>query len=105
MQPFQETEKGIHLFIRVTPNAKVTKIEGIETRADGRPVVKLRVKEVPDKGKANAAALALLAKFLSLPKSRLCVIAGATGRDKTVLLQGFDRATLDKVLDNLPCIS
>jgi uncharacterized protein len=39
---------------------------------------------VPDKGKANAAVIALLAKTLGLPKSSIAVTAGHTARLKTI---------------------
>ena len=72
------------LRLRVTPNAGRDAIEGYETLADGTTVLRLRVAAVPDKGKANAAAIALLAKALGLPKSALAITAGATARLKTV---------------------
>ena len=61
-----------------------TLIEGVEIRDDGSAVLKLRVAAVPDKGKANAAVIALLAKALGVPKSSISLIAGDTARLKTV---------------------
>lgn len=70
--------------LRVTPNAGRDRIEGFETLADGTEVLRIRVAAVPDKGKANAAVMALLAKSLGLPKSALTLVAGETARLKTV---------------------
>lgn len=84
---------GLLLDLRVTPNASADRIEGVETRADGRVVLRLRVRAVPDKGRANAAVTALLAKTLDLPKSAVGLVAGDTAREKTVRLEG-DAATL-----------
>jgi uncharacterized protein len=72
------------LRLRVTPNAGRDAIEGYETLADGTTVLRLRVAAVPDKGKANAAAIALLAKALGIPKSTLTITSGETARLKTV---------------------
>ena len=72
------------LRLRVTPNAGRDLIEGFETLADGTEVLRIRVSAVPDKGKANAAVLALLAKTLRLPKSALTLVSGETARIKTV---------------------
>ena len=72
------------LRLRVTPNAGRDAIEGYETLADGTTVLRLRVSAVPDKGKANAAVLALLAKALGIPKSTLTITSGETARLKTV---------------------
>ena len=73
--------------LRVTPNAGRDRIEGFETLADGSEVLRIRVAAVPDKGKANAAVIALLAKSLSLPKSALTLVAGETARLKTVRVE------------------
>jgi uncharacterized protein len=51
-------------------------------------VLKLRVAAVPDKGKANAAVIALLAKALGVPKSALEITAGETSRIKTLVITG-----------------
>lgn len=40
-------------------------------------------------GKANAAILRFLADCLGVPRSRLEIGAGASGRNKTVLVQGL----------------
>ena len=39
---------------------------------------------MPEGGKANAAVLKLLSKALGVPKSRLRIVQGETGRDKVV---------------------
>lgn len=76
----------MRLRLRVTPNAGRDAIEGFERLADGTEVLRVRVAAVPDKGKANAAVIALLAKSLGLPKSALSLVAGETARLKTVSL-------------------
>ena len=72
------------LRLRVTPNASRDVIEGYETLADGTEVLRLRVAAIPDKGKANAAVIALLAKALGVPKSAVSITTGETARLKTV---------------------
>ena len=79
---------GLSLFVRVTPNAGRDAIEGVEIRDDGTAVLRLRVKAVPDKGRANAAVIALLAKALGIPKSAITLTAGDTARQKTLALAG-----------------
>lgn len=64
------------------------RIDGIETRSDGLPVLKMRIRAVPEKGLANEAMLKLLAKMLGLPASRARLISGDTARRKSVLLEG-----------------
>ncbi|MGN6486888.1 MAG: DUF167 family protein [Devosia sp.] len=86
--PYRTTPTGLTLHLRVTPNAGADRIEGTEQRDDGSAVLLLRVKAVPDKGKANAAVIALLAKALGVPKSAVTLIAGDTARLKTVAVEG-----------------
>ena len=43
----------------------------------------IRVTCIPEDGKANRAVTKLLAKALGLPPSRLTLLRGQTGRDKT----------------------
>ena len=51
-------------------------------------MIRLRVAAAPDKGRANAAAIALLAKALDVPKSMFEITAGHTARLKTVEVAG-----------------
>lgn len=76
------------VFLRVTPNAGRDSIDGVETRDDASIVLRVRIAAVPDKGKANAAVIALLAKTLRLPKSAMTLVSGDTSRHKTILVSG-----------------
>jgi len=64
-------------------------------------VLRLRVRAVPDRGKANAAVVALLARHLGVPKSAIALLAGETARLKTVRVAG-DPAALAAAIDALP---
>ncbi|WP_084417953.1 DUF167 domain-containing protein [Henriciella litoralis] len=70
--------------VRVTPNASADRVEGRGEDDAGRAFLKLRVRSVPEKGKANAAAEKLLARALKLPKSAVKVVTGQTSRIKGV---------------------
>lgn len=69
-------------------------------RDDGSAVLRMRVKAVPDKGKANAAVIALLAKALGVPKSAMTLVSGDTARLKTIQIEG-DPAALAAGVDEL----
>jgi uncharacterized protein (TIGR00251 family) len=86
--PWRAVPGGIELFVRVTPNAGADRIEGLEVRDDGRTVLRIRVAAPPDKGRANAAVIALLAKALGPPKSAIALTAGETARLKTLAISG-----------------
>jgi uncharacterized protein len=86
--PYRLTANGLVLSVRVTPNAGVDRIEGAEQRDDGVVVLRLRVAAVPDRGRANAAVVALLSKALGVSKSSIRLISGETARLKVLAVTG-----------------
>lgn len=86
--PFRIIRGGLKVAVRVTPNAGSDRIEGLERRSDGSIVLHVKVRAVPDKGKANAALLALLASAFGVPRARLSLASGATARTKAILVSG-----------------
>lgn len=85
---WRETKDGISLTVRLTPRGGRDALDGIEHLADGRAVLKVRVRAAPSEGEANAALTLLLARQLDLPRSQVTLVAGATARLKTVALAG-----------------
>jgi uncharacterized protein YggU (UPF0235/DUF167 family) len=79
---------GVRLLVRLTPRGGRDALEGPGTLADGRRVLKARVRAAPEKGAANAALEALLAAHFGVARSAVSVIAGQSGRLKTVAVQG-----------------
>jgi len=86
--PYRLSADGLTLTVRVTPNAGVDRIDGVEQRDDGKIALRLRVAAVPDKGRANGAVVALLSKALRVPKSSIHVISGETARLKVLAVTG-----------------
>jgi uncharacterized protein YggU (UPF0235/DUF167 family) len=80
--------EGVVVHLRLTPKAARDAVEGCETLADGREVLKARVRAVPEDGKANEAARKLLARALGLPASKVSLESGATARLKSFYLAG-----------------
>jgi uncharacterized protein len=76
------------LFVRVTPNAGADRIEAVERRDDGRSVLRLRVAAAPDRGRANKAAITLVADAFGLSRSAVRIESGETSRLKTLHLSG-----------------
>lgn len=87
-RPWTQRHDGLAVAIRLTPKSSRDGIDGIEHRADGRAVVKIRVRALPEAGAANAALIRLLAKALALPASAITLQSGATGRLKSLRLVG-----------------
>ena len=96
---FRPTKVGIDLFVRVTPRSSRDEIGRPEAAADGRGFLAVRVRAVPDKGKANEAVERLVADWLKVPRSSVAVSAGSTQRLKTLSLAGDPAALAAKVRD------
>lgn len=78
--PYEGAIRTIEL--RVVPRAERNEVGG---ERNGRLLV--RVTAPPVDGKANAAVIKALASHLGVPKSRIEIISGGFGRDKTVAVR------------------
>ena len=100
MDPWRYSAQGISVALRVTPRGGRDDIDGLETLADGRTVVKVRVRAIAEDGAANRAVMELLAKALGVPKARVRLVSGATSRLKQIAVDG-DPAKLGEALREL----
>jgi uncharacterized protein YggU (UPF0235/DUF167 family) len=97
IDPWRTFTQGVSVALRVTPRGGRDDIDGVERLADGRAVVKVRVRAVADGGEANRAVTALLAKALGVPKASVRILSGATSGLKQIAVDG-DPATLGEAL-------
>jgi uncharacterized protein (TIGR00251 family) len=84
--------RAIAIDILVQPRASRAKIGPVH---DGR--LKIAVTAPPVDGEANAAVIELLAKQLGVARGAIEVVAGATGRRKTVRIAGVARAAIEEL--------
>jgi uncharacterized protein (TIGR00251 family) len=82
------TADGVVVLVRLTPRGGRDAVEGVEALADGRSVLKVRVRAAASEGEANAALIKLLAKTLGVPPRDVRLVAGATARLKRVHVAG-----------------
>ena len=75
---------GALVRLRVSPNAKSTGLLGTH----GESALKLRVAAPPVDGRANAEVESLVARVTGAAPSRVRVVRGLSGRDKTVFVDG-----------------
>ena len=73
-----------HLSVKVVPGASKSEISG--WLGDE---LKVRVAAQPEKGKANAAVVLVLATSLGLPEKSVSVVSGKTSQHKIVEIQGL----------------
>lgn len=81
------TGDGIEIRLRVTPGASRDEVVGVVAGADDDLRLSVRVRAVPEKGRANKAVERLIAEILDVSRGCVSVAAGATGRAKTVRLE------------------
>jgi uncharacterized protein YggU (UPF0235/DUF167 family) len=93
-EPWTAVADGVFVDVRLTPRGGRDAIEGIESRADGRVVLKASVRAAPFEGEANDALCRLLARALDIPPRDVAIAAGATARIKRVLVKGQADATV-----------
>ena len=91
---------GLALDVRLTPRGGRDAIEGVERRADGRVVLKARVRAAPFEGQANHALCRLVARELGLAPRQVAIAAGESARIKRLRIAG-DPRMLDAALDRL----
>ena len=87
-RPWTQAADGVALDIRVTPRSHREAIEGIERRADGRAVLKVRLCATPVEGEANEALRRLMAKALGIAPRQVEIATGATARLKRLRIAG-----------------
>ena len=75
----------VRFAVRLTPRAAVDRVEGV---IDG--VLRARVGAPAVEGAANNALIRLIAEELGVSRSDVRIVAGATSRQKLVVVDGGD---------------
>ena len=70
--------------------------DGVVGERDG--AVLIRLKAAPLEGEANAALERFLANRLGVPRSRVRLVRGLSGRNKQVAVEGFSGGKLRQLL-------
>jgi uncharacterized protein len=99
-RPWTVVAGGVVVVIRLTPKGGRDEIDRIEHLADGRSVLKARVRAAASDGEANDALMRLLAKALDFAPRQVSLLAGATARIKRLMIAG-DGMALAAALEHL----
>ena len=75
-RPWAVTADGVVLTVRLTPKGGRDSIDGIEATADGKSVLKVRVRAAPSEGDANDALICLIAKALGVAPRAVILTTG-----------------------------
>ena len=82
-----------HLKVKVQPRASANKIAGFR-----EGILVVRVTAPPEKGRANAAVIALLADALGVAKTSVRITRGHNSREKLVAVDGLNSEQIERVL-------
>lgn len=83
-------KRGSALAVRITPRASRNQIAGV--LSDG--TVKIQLAADPDDKNLNSDLLAFLAEVLGVPRTRVEIVAGESGRDKLISVLDMDVETV-----------
>jgi uncharacterized protein (TIGR00251 family) len=72
------------LMLRVAPKSAQDAVVGWQGE-----VLKVKVRAVPENGRANEAVIAVLAKALEVPKTAIVIESGQASRNKRVRITGL----------------
>jgi len=87
-RPWTVVADGIVVVVRLTPKGGRDAVDGIEALADGRSVLKARVRAAASEGEANAALVRLLARALGVAPRDVALLSGETARIKQLRIAG-----------------
>jgi len=99
-RPWTATADSVDVIVRLTPRGGRDAIDGVAQLADGRSVLKVRVRAAASEGEANAALMKLVAKTLGVAVRDVSLVAGAGVRLKHLRISGAGAmlaATLEKI--------
>jgi uncharacterized protein len=104
-RPWAACADGLVVTVRLTPRGGRDLIEGVETRGDGRCVLKARVRAAATEGEANDALTRLLARAAGVAPSAVRLVGGATSRVKRLHVVGDSgaiAAALARIIEAAP---
>lgn len=98
MDWLEEKEDYIIISVRVVPRASKDTIAGVM----GGEALKVRIQAPPVEGKANAYLVKYLSKRWNIPRARIEILSGETGRNKRLQISQPPATLIDelKSLDN-----
>lgn len=89
----QEINEGVILDVKIIPKSSKNEIIGWEN-----DLIKIKIKEIAEKGKANKELINFLSKTFNIAKSNIKIVKGDTSRIKRVEIKKISKAEILKIL-------
>lgn len=96
MQVIQKRSDGIIMRIAVQPKSSKNMIAGIHGDA-----IKIKLTAPPADNAANKMCIEYIADWLSVPKSRVEILSGQTGRKKNILIRCLDESSIQAIIHKI----
>jgi len=100
--PCRRDGADLLLAVRLTPRASRARIGGLFTDAQGARWLQAAVTAPPDRGRANAALIALLGKRLRAAPSTISLEAGDSNRLKRLRIADCTPA-IERIIQDMAC--
>ena len=91
----KETDNGIVVSIKISPNAKKNEI--IKTKDE----TKVKITAQPIDGKANKSLIEFLSKNFKIPKTSIKILKGEISKEKTILFITDNKEKIESIKDSL----
>jgi len=89
-----DARSGAAITVRALPGSVTTELAGLQ---DG--VIKVRLRAaIAESPEANEELIAFIAAQLDIPVKHIEIVAGATGRDKLVSIEGLTTAQVEEAM-------
>lgn len=85
----KKCKSGIQFSAYILPRSSQNKISGLHDKA-----LKIKLTAPPVDGEANKMLVKFLGKILNTAPSTISIASGASGRNKSISIEGFDEETL-----------
>lgn len=76
--------KNEYLRIKVIPKSSKNEIVEIMQDSEGEETIKIRIKAVPEKGKANKELIKFISKELAIPSENISILSGKNDQLKLI---------------------
>ncbi len=96
MVSLEQTANGLVLSVKAQPGARRNGVTGVHDGA-----LKVAVCQAPEKGKATAAIIVVLAESLGVKKNQIELLSGQTSTHKKFLIRGIQLDELTKRISDL----
>ena len=91
--PRKRSSEGMRIPVKVVPRASRDAVLGWKN-----DVLRVAVRAAPERGRANAAVVELLASALGLPRADVSIVAGGASPRKIVEIAGMDENDARRLL-------